>query len=271
MEFLAIVISAAALYLGHAERNIQRDNWFYGFGTFLKGLPFGQTSAQILTITVPVIAVYYLQTNFEGRGFGIPELLLMLFVLLYSLGRNDLNAMLMRYRSSLRNEDMQAAALAVESIAENTPPEDFPQLQASVEQWVVYRRFEHWFAVVFWFLLLGPAGALAYRLVQLTVTKEGLFGNALVLLDWLPVRILGLSFALIGDFVSAIQELQVCLFGNARADACVYKLACAALQFDSGGELSSAEGDSRLSKLVSLMQRSLVLWIALIAIAQIVF
>ncbi|MGI9286189.1 MAG: regulatory signaling modulator protein AmpE [Pseudomonadales bacterium] len=271
MEFLAIVISAAALYLGHAERNIQRDNWFYGLGAFLQGLPFSQTTTRTLTILVPVAAVYYLQTNFEGRGFGIPELLLMLLVLLYSLGRNDLNAILMRYRSSLRNEDMQAAALAAEGIAEDAPPEDFPQLHTSVEQWTVYRRFEHWFAVVFWFLLLGPAGALAYRLVQLTVTKEGLFGNVLALLDWLPVRILGLSFALIGDFVSAMQELQVCFLGSAKADACVYKLACAALQFDSGCELSPAEGDSRLGKLVSLLQRSLVLWIALIAIAQIAF
>lgn len=271
MEFLAIIVSVVIRYLGHAESKLHHDNWFYRLGAFLQRLSVGQKPAQVLAILVPVIAIYFLQNNFEGRGFGIPELVLMLFVLLYSLGRDDLNAILAQYGHSLRHEDIQAAALVVQDTSEGAPPENFQQLQAGVEQWSVYRRFEHWFAVVFWFCLLGPAGALAYRLVQLSVTKNGLLSAALQLLDWLPVRIIGLSFALIGDFVSAVQELQACFTSSAKSDACLYKLACAALQLDSDAELTAEQGVARLEKLANLLRRSLILWVALIAVAQIVF
>lgn len=270
MEFLAIVVSVAVLYLGHGKSKIQHDSWFFHLGTLLQRLPVSRTLVQVLAISVPVIAIYYLQHNVEGRGFGVPELLLMLLVLLYSLGRDDLNAILEQYENSLRHEDVAAAALVAQDIAEDTPPENFQRLQASVEQWSVYRHFERWFAVVFWFLLLGPAGALAYRLLQLTVTKNGLLAGALQWLDWLPVRILGLSLALIGDFVSALQELQACFVSGAKSDACLYKLACAALQLDSDGALLVEEGAARLAKLASLLHRSLILWVALIAVAQIV-
>lgn len=81
------------------------------------------------------------------------------------------------------------------------------------------------FAVLFWFAILpGPAGAVLYRTAALLAAEwreedagidstaigrsRVIFGRParklLVLLDWLPVRLTALSFAVVGDFEDAV-------------------------------------------------------------------
>jgi adenosylcobinamide-phosphate synthase len=68
------------------------------------------------------------------------------------------------------------------------------------------------FAPVFWFILLGPAGALLYRLAYLLkhewAGKHDDFGDfaqrAFDWLDWLPARFTAGSFAVVGDFEDAV-------------------------------------------------------------------
>jgi adenosylcobinamide-phosphate synthase len=75
----------------------------------------------------------------------------------------------------------------------------------------------HVFAPLLWFAVLGPAGALLYRLAQSfdelwgqrSGTEFGEFGQfahqAFVLIDWLPLRVTASSFAVVGDFEDAVN------------------------------------------------------------------
>ena len=76
----------------------------------------------------------------------------------------------------------------------------------------------HVFAVVFWFALLpGPSGAILYRLSSFLRHRwaDGknadlaAFGNfaskVFTLLDWMPARLTGIAFAVVGDFEDAID------------------------------------------------------------------
>lgn len=68
------------------------------------------------------------------------------------------------------------------------------------------------FAPFFWFVVLGPGGALLYRLAYLLnrewAGKHDDFGafaqQAFDWLDWLPVRFTAASFAVVGDFEDAV-------------------------------------------------------------------
>ncbi len=80
----------------------------------------------------------------------------------------------------------------------------------------------HVFAPLFWFMLLGPAGALLYRLSVAMNQREAApatpesgfviprdaFGEfsrqAFEFLDWLPARLTAVTFAIVGDFEDAI-------------------------------------------------------------------
>jgi adenosylcobinamide-phosphate synthase len=71
----------------------------------------------------------------------------------------------------------------------------------------------HVFAPLFWFFLLGPAGALLYRLARFfcytwAEDGDGEFGEfarrAFAALDWFPVRLTAAAFAVVGDFEDAV-------------------------------------------------------------------
>ena len=75
------------------------------------------------------------------------------------------------------------------------------------------RAHQGLFAPIFWFVILGPAGALLYRLTHLAAqawqgTEDTLFNHfarkAFEYLDWLPARITAGSFAVVGDFEDAV-------------------------------------------------------------------
>lgn len=80
--------------------------------------------------------------------------------------------------------------------------------------------YRHVFAPLFWFAVLGPAGALLYRLAQTLAAlwrepeavpggERGQFGSfaaqAFAVIDWLPQRLTAIGFAVVGDFEDAIH------------------------------------------------------------------
>lgn len=85
----------------------------------------------------------------------------------------------------------------------------------AIEQALVSSH-RHVFAPILWFVVLGPAGALLYRLAlsfheQWGERRDAEFGEfgrfavrAFSIIDWAPVRITAASFAVVGDFEDAV-------------------------------------------------------------------
>ena len=75
----------------------------------------------------------------------------------------------------------------------------------------------HVFAPLLWFTLMGPGGALLYRLAhaldelwggrgEMEFGEFGQFAHqAFALIDWLPLRVTAASFAVVGDFEDAVH------------------------------------------------------------------
>jgi adenosylcobinamide-phosphate synthase len=75
----------------------------------------------------------------------------------------------------------------------------------------------HVFAPLLWFAVLGPAGALFYRLAhsldehwgtrsEMEFGEFGQFAHqAFALIDWLPLRVTAAAFAVVGDFEDAVH------------------------------------------------------------------
>lgn len=71
----------------------------------------------------------------------------------------------------------------------------------------------HVFGVFFWYVLLGPAGAALYRLAHYAARiwsreAQGEFGTfavrAFAVIDWIPVRLTAIGFAIVGNFEDAM-------------------------------------------------------------------
>jgi adenosylcobinamide-phosphate synthase len=86
----------------------------------------------------------------------------------------------------------------------------------AIEQGLVASH-RHVFAPLLWFVVLGPAGALFYRLAhsfdelwgRRSEIEFGEFGRfahqAFALIDWVPIRVTASSFAVVGDFEDAVH------------------------------------------------------------------
>ena len=158
------------------------------------------------------------------------------------------------------------------------------------------RSHRHVFGVMAWFIVLGPVGAIGYRLAALlndrwgSVEGEeaGAFGvfarRAFAAIDWLPVRLTACGFAMTGDFMGAVEcWREQAATWRARGQGILLAAAAGALGVKLGGVLHEdsgivyrpqlGEGDEAdvdyMEAAVGLIWRALVLWLFLILLATI--
>jgi AmpE protein len=203
-------------------------------------------------------------------------------VLLFSLGRGDYSENIRRYLSAWEHGNYESAyeqAMAIGDFQQSDSITDHVSLHEHVRMALLYEGFERWFAVVFWFFLLGPVGAIGYRLSYLCARNDELGGvdNQLALrfvhyLDWLPARILGISFALTGNFVNGFNRFWLVVFDNQPVSELLDKSALAALS--DGSEQSTYPtdeehfidyGKQEVVAIQSLLSRSVICWLIIIA------
>ncbi|QIJ02331.1 hypothetical protein GII23_20785 [Stutzerimonas balearica] len=222
-----------------------------------------------ILVLLPVLLLGLLLMALQPLVYGWLLLPLHLLVLLYSLGRGHAKRELGPFRDAWRRGDLEAAELVAErdlELSADSPDE----LSRAVEQRQLWRGYQDFFAVVFWYLLLGPMLALAYRLLALAerhARVEAVREQAAQLrhgLDWLPVRVLVASFALVGNFSAASRVLLQELL-NWDIPACRLLAEAGPLAADLPAS-SSHDAVARLDILAALLVRSRVLWYAAVAL-----
>lgn len=153
------------------------------------------------------------------------------------------------------------------------------------------RSHRHVFGVIVWFVLLGAAGAIIYRLAALLSDRwggardgdTGAFGQfavrAFEIMDWLPLRMSAFSFAVAGDFMGAVEcwRTQAATW-RSRAQGILLASAAGALGVKLGGVLHQdsgieyrpqlGDGDDvdvdSMQAAAGLIWRALVLWLFLV-------
>ncbi len=158
------------------------------------------------------------------------------------------------------------------------------------------RSHRHVFGVMAWFIVLGPAGAISYRLAALLgdrwgggqdadAVTFGLFARrAFEVIDWLPARLTAFSFAMTGEFMGAVEcWREQAASWRSHAQGIILAAAAGALGVKLGGVLHDdsgivyrpqlGDGDDAdidyMQSAVGLIWRALVLWLFLILLATI--
>ena len=224
----------------------------------------------VMLVLLPVLLLAFLLTALEPLAYGWLSLPLHLLVLLYSLGRGHGKRELGPFRDAWRRGDHEAAILVAERDL-GLRADDAPGLLRAVEAQLLWRSHQDFFAVIFWYVLLGPVAALAYRLLALTLEhaesqaireRAGQLKHAF---DWLPVRVLLASFGLVGNFVAANRAMLNDLL-NWSIPAPQLLADVAPLAADLDEPYAGDQGIARLDALAALLVRARMLWYAVIAL-----
>jgi AmpE protein len=211
-------------------------------------------------------------------------------VLLYSFGRGELTRNISGFIVAMAKQDWPQAKHYADAL--NCPCDDladnaWPQLNQRFLKQCNYLGFERFFAVVFWFVLLGPVGAFVYRFTQLwlaSINNDGInelspatpkveleknnqIQHWLWLIEWPAVRALGLSYALTGNFSGCMQAWKsIVLCAKLRSDQALMQTLLGALAIDEKQPPSQDVSRRELEALTQLQARTLWCWLMFIAV-----
>ncbi|EJN18019.1 MULTISPECIES: regulatory signaling modulator protein AmpE [unclassified Pseudomonas] len=269
MSFLVLLLAVWIEKFSALRHRLQRDGgWIRELNKLESSQRLAKQPWLVLTILVllPVALLALLLVVLEPVAYGLLALPVHLLVVIYSLGRGDLLGGLGPFRDAWRREDLQAAAHVAKRDL-NICADSGEQLLDRVQGHLLWEAYQSFFAVIFWYFLLGPVAALAYRLLALAEEhgkNPALVERAAQLrhaFDWVPVRLLAASFALVGNFVAVGRVmLHELLNWNISAAQLINKVGLVA------GEIPppvvGPEGITTLDSLWELLLRAAVLWYA---------
>lgn len=202
----AQVFAALAAYARFLERRFNGGEVRHGMIAWLAGVG--------LPVLLTFVVHYVLAAIHVVLAFGFDVL-----VLYFLLGFRQFSHYFTDIQLALRMGEIERARHLLAEWRGQTDERLGPAAiaQLSIEQGILSSH-RHVFAPLFWFLALGPAGAVLYRLA-LTMADSwqanapvpeaqapfAVFARrAFEALDWLPVRMTAATFAIVGDFEDAV-------------------------------------------------------------------
>lgn len=300
--FVTLVAVIVALVLGHIApslaASVRHFNWYDTWLRWLDGrlaqnefwrgrygIAFG--------LVPPLLAVAMFQIALDAPLLGLVGLLFGIAVLFYAWGPRDLD---LDVDAIVEARDLPArreAAARLSPGPDDAEDEHATALDGPALVEAVFRSaLQRWFGVLFWFLLLGPFGALLYRLVALTAEGEPRRAlppdaaagaqNLLILLDWPVAQLMTLSMALVGNFDTVVGawkdaggaslQLDTDFLAAAGRASVRSELADEAQEFSEEGVSTATGIVTHLGELpelrdaMSLVWRILLVWLAVLAL-----
>lgn len=273
MALISIILS---LLLDRALRHLHdlRDlSWFEHYTRVVSNLVRfdNGTLKLVLVLLLPLVITGVLQFVLAGVLFGVPGFVFGIIVLLFCLGPACLSSDIEAYldaRSLGDDDEALHYAGALTERAASTVPD---QQTTDVTRAILHVANERIFSVLFWFVLLGPVGAVAYRLSTNISKQDGeidavtLDANLLqAILAWIPARLLATGYALTGHFDGAIRAYQ-----NRPHEADLALANYDVLVTTGLGALRGREVTDEISCIQAardLVMRAIMVWIAVLAL-----
>jgi len=184
-----------------------------------KGRRWAALALTCLLAALLVAPVALSSRALQGELLQIPYFLFAVLVLLFSLGPRDLDDEVEDYGDALQTGDAITQRSVAEELLERPPPDMPADRNKAVERAIYVQANNRIFGVVFWFLLLGPTGAWAFRVLDLLRHRAEMKAGEEVatptmdavrtlhgLLAWIPSRLLALGYVLAGNYEEAMAS-----------------------------------------------------------------
>lgn len=178
-------------------------------------------SKTLAMVIVWMVIVWIILRTVQGLFFGVPSLLLWVVICLFCIGAGIKRKHYRAYLKSVREGDADAcSAMAGElALIHGLPVDGMEESRLrELQNALLWINFRYYLAPLFWFVVCGPYGPVAlggYALLRgyqtwlarhMTALKRSQSGVDAILhvLDWIPVRLAGVAYALLGHGEKAL-------------------------------------------------------------------
>jgi AmpE protein len=302
MNFLVVLICLTINYLWLKDVDRFDDGWFFKFRCKVENrAQSGDSASRLWLFNLLIIYLFPLAVllaallALEGIGFGAPLMLLHVLVVLVALDRKQPGKLTTEFIANWQDGGVVQAKKYLEDEFES------PELNATegkqgladfFSKQLIHRCFERMFVMFFWYMLAGPlAVAFSYISYQLKDSHSESQAAATIKtvdlfiwgLEWVPMRLLALTFSLAGNFVLCFESVKRTFWefsvdsDNAELLYDFSKSALSGMAADFEEEHSS-EGESispvgseivRIRALQALLERSQAIWLAILGLITI--
>ncbi|HET7931353.1 MAG TPA: regulatory signaling modulator protein AmpE [Rhodanobacteraceae bacterium] len=261
--------------------NVEGMRQFGWYRVWLGVLDFAEGGGRVaLTLVLPVVVCALVAHFIQGWIYTLAGLAFAILMLFYTFGPRELES---DCEAVLQEDDparQVAAAAHLRSVPDGAPRAfTAPELVEAFVAAALRRRF----GVLFWFFLLGPAGALAYRLAWVTASEEGALDprtrhaarRFALALDWIPAHLMVLAMALVSNFDAVIGAWRAWHGQPGRSGwefdpdflgAVARSGVDADIRAGDGPSMSTLDPVAELADARRLMLRVLIVWLAVVAL-----
>lgn len=276
MTLLSVLLGIAADRLITHLHEYRHYHQFLGYIDWMRerysGPAWDHIGGLVLLLLPIWLATGLLQHWFNDWLFGLAGLLFSATVLVYCIGPRDLSVDVDNWCEVCESGDTDLRQRAAGHLLRNeAAPEDQAACARKLASAILVEANDRLFAVLFWFILLGPLGAVMYRSAAVLYqqrSEQGEFGNSIAwlhaVLTWLPARLLALGYALSGHFDAAMQGWREAHSGHPQGSEGSEQV----LAVTGAGALGlEAEGDSEntiqspVRAAMRLVWRTLTIWL----------
>ena len=307
MKFLVVLMAIVITAFWKQDLDRIDDSWFFKLRGRIERLLSSRQQSQnsrwfavfVLTYTIPLVLLAFVLSLSEGLLLGLVTILVHAFVLLMAFDRIQPGALARQFLQRWDERDYEACFLYLEKelgCTELPAVDDVEAVHTTFKKLYVYRCFERMFVTLFWYLIAGPLGVLfayvsyqlRYDVLTLSDSPEVEPVNGIIhFLEWLPLRLLGLTLGLVGNFELCFNRFKrVGLTAEISTDQAVYEYTlCALGQSEQGSSQpipdyepeseQLAEGEyqiqvaGEIQSLQKLMQRSQFSWLTVFALVTV--
>lgn len=215
MTIIAILIAFALCHFIRELGRCRQNRWLYGWvdlanDAFAKLPGWSGVTGFLVLIALPLIALLLVNQFLINLLGNTGAFLLALAVLIYTFGSHDLDIDVSEIVEE-ENEELRTEKL--ERLLGGPAPEDKVECRVAAVESVFQQALRRWFGVIFWFAVLGVAGAFIYRVVDwlvngdfpLSEEQKDLFKSMQEVMDWPAAQLMTLSLAIATDFDSVYQ------------------------------------------------------------------
>lgn len=249
MALTALLICLFVQRILHFDSYSRHYHWFGYYYEWMKArfckLPSWSGLLGVFIVILPVLVVFILFTVFVYYAIGmIGYYILTVIVLWYYLDARKL-----------------------------TKEMDQPTAQKLLEQ-----SCRGIFPIIFWLLLFGVSGVVMYALVvslrsHLNTVAQGDVEKDLLsvvirvqdVLDWIPLRLLGITYAVVGHFGPTFKVWHQNLFTSIN-HTCKQAAQCGLVALNLADQANRVITDDQMTAIQNLINRALLVWLVAIAL-----
>jgi AmpE protein len=218
MKFIILLICLGLQIFLHINFKKNKYRWLDRYLTAMKPLlaklNIHQSTLAFIALLVPVLIVILILNGILSM-VGLFYFIYAIIILMLCFDIRHLKKQLEGYFTGVSHDNLVQAQGEAEIFVGHPVLQDKGEMSRAVTETILTTSLTNIFSVIFWFMLLGPFGAVLYYVTagiawHAQKPEFGLSDTAhsaecfKEILDWLPVRLLTLTFALIGHFAPVI-------------------------------------------------------------------